>query len=74
VLNEVIVFFPQLPTLSTDEAAAGTSNGAGTEEFKDVFSNLALRRCRTRHRQDFLKINLHEKNRFLTSCSLMRKV
>ena len=59
MLNEVIGFFPQLPTLSTDEAAAGTSIRAGTEEFKDVFSNLALGRCRTRHRHDLLKINLH---------------
>jgi hypothetical protein len=37
---------PQLPTLSTDEVAVGTSTGAGTKEFKDVFSYLALGRCR----------------------------
>ena len=70
----MIFRLPQLPTLSTDEAAPGTSNRVGTEEFKDVFSDLALGHGRTRHRDDLLKINLHEKNRFLTSCYLMRKV
>jgi hypothetical protein len=70
----MIFRLPQLPTLSTDEAVARTSTGAGTEDFKDVFSDLALGHCRNRYRGDLLKNNLHEKNRFPTSCSLMRKV
>jgi hypothetical protein len=33
---------PQLPTLSADKAATGTSTRSGTKEFKDVFSDLVL--------------------------------
>jgi hypothetical protein len=43
----MIFHLPQLPTLSTDETVIGTSTGVGTEEFKDVFSDLALGHFRT---------------------------
>jgi len=43
----MIFRLPQLPTLSTDETVIGTSTGVGTEEFKDVFSDLALGHFRT---------------------------